>query len=90
VSVALAGARDTLYRTTDASGTYVFTDVPSGSWTLIVMGEIPEQTQWEQDRIPIVLRAGQKPVVDFRLMPKRRRVKIVSGDGIDERGGGDK
>jgi hypothetical protein len=87
VSVALAGARDTLYRTTDASGVYVFTDVPSGSWTLIVMGEIPEQTQWEQERIPIVLRAGQKPVVDFRLVPKRRRVKIISGDGIDERGG---
>jgi hypothetical protein len=90
VSIALAGARDTLYRTTDVSGTYVFTDVPSGSWTLIVMGEIPEQTQWEQEMIPIVLRAGQQPVVDFRLIPKRRRVKIVSGDGIDERGGGDK
>jgi hypothetical protein len=37
-----------------------------------------------------VLRAGHQLVVDFRLIPKRRRVKIVSGDGIDERGGGDK
>jgi hypothetical protein len=54
------------------------------------MGEIPEQTQWEQEMIPVVLRAGQRPVVDFRLIPKRRRVKIVSGDGIDERGGGNK
>lgn len=89
VSVALAGVYDTLYRTTDASGAYVFTDVPSGSWTVIVMAEMPEQTQWEQERIPIVLRAGEKPVVDFRLVPKRRRVKMVSGDGIDERGGGD-
>lgn len=88
VSVALAGVHDTLYRTTDASGAYVFTDVPSGSWTVIVMAEMPEQTQWEQERIPIVLRAGEKPTVDFRLVPKRRRVKIVSGDGVDERGGG--
>jgi len=84
VSVALAGARDTVYRTTDASGTFTFTDVPSGSWTLIVRAETPAQTQWEQERIPVVMAAGEHRTVTFRLVPKRRRVKIVAGDGFDE------
>lgn len=84
VSVALAGARDTVYRTTDASGTFTFTDVPSGSWTLIVTAETPAQTQWEQGRIPVVMTAGAHRTVTFRLVPKRRRVKIVAGDGFDE------
>jgi hypothetical protein len=42
--------------------------------------------QWEIEQIPIVMRAGDKPVVTFRLVPKRRKVRIVSGDGIDENG----
>ncbi|MDB4899645.1 MAG: isocitrate dehydrogenase, NADP-dependent, partial [Gemmatimonadetes bacterium] len=87
VSVALAGAKDTLYRNTDASGTFEFTDVPSGTWTVIVMAETPSQTAWELESIPVVMRAGQKATVKFRLMPKRRRVRIVSGDGIDEKSG---
>ncbi|HEX5972495.1 MAG TPA: carboxypeptidase-like regulatory domain-containing protein [Gemmatimonadaceae bacterium] len=84
VSVALAGARDTVYRTTDASGTFTFTDVPSGSWTLIVRGETPAQAQWEKEHIPVVMGAGEHRTVTFRLVPKRRRVKIVGGDGFDE------
>jgi hypothetical protein len=84
VSVALAGTRDTLYRTTDASGTFTFTDVPSGSWTLIVRAETPAQTQWEQERIPVVMSAGEHRAVTFRLVPKRRKVKIIGGDGFDE------
>jgi len=84
VSVALVGARDTVYRTTDASGVFTFTDVPSGSWTLIVMAETPTQTQWEQERIPLVMTAGEHRAVTFRLVPKRRKVKIVAGDGFDD------
>jgi hypothetical protein len=86
VSIALAGARDTVYRITDAAGTFHFTDVPSGTWTVIVMEATAAQMQWEIEQIPIVMRAGDKPVVAFRLVPKRRKVRIVSGDGIDENG----
>jgi hypothetical protein len=84
VSVALAGARDTVYRTTDAAGTFLFTDVPSGSWTVIVLAEPPSQMQWELERVPVVLSAGENRSVTFRLVPRRRKVRIVSGDGIDE------
>jgi hypothetical protein len=86
VSVALAGARDTLYRTTDAAGTFQFTDVPSGAWTVVVMAETPSQTQWEVERIPVVMRAGDRPAVTFHLVPKRRKVRIISGDSIDDAG----
>jgi hypothetical protein len=30
------------------------------------------------------LQAGGALVVDFRLVPRRRKVKIVGGDGFDE------
>ena len=84
VSVALAGARDTVYRTTDATGAFVFTDVPSGSWMVIVMAESPVQMQWALEKIPVVMAAGENRSVDFRLVPRRRKVRIVSGDGVDE------
>jgi len=84
VTVLLIGGRDTLYRTSDAAGRYQFTDVPSGAWTLVVQGDLPPQTQWEPERAPASLTAGGRLVVDFRQVPRRRKVRIVSGDGIDE------
>jgi hypothetical protein len=84
VTVLLVGGRDTLYRTTDASGRYLFTDVPSGAWTIIVQGDLPPQTQWERERVSTELKPGGTLVVDFRLVPRQRKVKIVGGDGFDE------
>lgn len=84
VTVLLLGGRDTLYRTTDANGQYLFTDVPSGSWTIMVQDELSPQTQWEHDRVSTELKAGGALVVDFRLVPRRRKVRIVGGDGFDE------
>lgn len=84
VTVLLLGGRDTLYRTTDANGQYLFTDVPSGSWTIMVPGEPAPQTQWDHERVSTELKAGGALVVDFRLVPRRRKVKIVGGDGFDE------
>ena len=84
VTVLLIGGRDTLYRVTDASGRYLFTDVPSGTWTIMVQGELSPQTQWEHERVSTELKAGGALVVDFRLVPRRRKVKIVGGDGFDE------
>ena len=80
----LIGVRDTLYRVTDANGRYVFTDVPSGAWTIMVPGDLAPQTQWDHERVSTELKAGGALVVDFRLVPRRRKVKIVGGDGFDE------
>jgi hypothetical protein len=85
ITVALAGARDTLYRTTDAGGSFSFTDVPSGTWTMIVLGAAPTDMRWELEQIPIAMNAGGKKQVVFRLVPRPRRVRIVGGDGIDEK-----
>lgn len=84
MTVLLIGGRDTLYRTTDATGRYLFTDVSSGAWTIMVQGDLPSQTQWERERVPMELKPGGALEVDFRLVPRRRKVKIVGGDGFDE------
>jgi hypothetical protein len=49
-----------------------------------VRAETPAQTHWEQERIPVVMTAGEHRTVTFRLVPTRRKVKIVGGDGFDE------
>ena len=83
-TVLLIGGRDTLYRITDADGRYLFTDVPSGTWTIMVQGELAPQAQWDHERVSTELKSGGALVVDFRLVPRRRKVKIVGGDGFDE------
>lgn len=84
VTVLLIGARDTLYRVTDVNGRYQFTDVPGGTWTIMVQGELSPQTQWEHERVTTELKVGGALVVDFRLVPRRRKVKIIGGDAYDE------
>ena len=85
VSIALVGARDTTYRSTDAAGIFHFSDVPAGAWTLIMMTDAGSQMQWEVERISVVKRVGDTPTVVFRLIPKRKPIRLVSGDGIEER-----
>jgi hypothetical protein len=78
--------RDTSYRVTNGKGRFEFTDVPSGAWTVVVTGATPDQTGWEAERIPVALRAGGREAVAFRIVPRRRRVRIISGDGVIEGG----
>jgi hypothetical protein len=84
VTVSLSGVRDTLYRSSDAVGNFQFTDVPSGSWTLRILGDTPTQAEWTPDHVTVTIGSGERRTIGFRLSPKRRRVKIQSGDGVIE------
>ena len=82
VTIELSGARDTLYRTTNAAGGFEFTDVPSGTWTVRVVGEPVEQTEWLPGQLTVTIESGERKSLPFRLTPRRRKLRIISGDGV--------
>ena len=83
-SLVLAGERDTLYRTTNDAGKASFTDVPPGTWTIIVRGDAPAYHRFEPDRLDVTLKPGETSQVRFRLVPRRREVQVI-GDGQELR-----
>jgi hypothetical protein len=76
--VALEGARDTVYQTTDASGHLDFGHVAPGAWTVhVVSADIPEFYTLEADRVSIVVTPGETRDVQFRVVPKRRSIRMM-------------
>ncbi|MEO8560636.1 MAG: hypothetical protein ABI601_01085 [bacterium] len=78
--VALIGARDTLYRPTDAAGRFEFTDVVGGSWTLQIADPAPPLARWTPRSIPVTLAPGERAQVEFRRVPRKVDVRIINGD----------
>jgi hypothetical protein len=79
-TLVLAGARDTLYRTTAENGMATFTDVPPGHWVIAIRGDAPAFHRFEPDRAELTLKPGEVQRHDFRLVPRRREVQMI-GDG---------
>jgi hypothetical protein len=73
----LAGARDTLYRSTSDSGTTMFTDIPPGDWSVTVRGDTPAFYRFDPERVALNLKPGETRPVTFRLVPRRRDVQII-------------
>jgi len=80
IPVAMIVGRDTLYRATDQSGSFSFTDLPPGQWTVVAMGDEPAQYRYERQMVDVVLEPGATQVVRFRVIPRRREIKIIAGD----------
>lgn len=80
VSLALVGVRDTLYTTTDATGSYRFAEVASGSYVLRVTSEPHAGTRWEPAEINVSIQPAVTRQITFRLVPRRRAVQMISGD----------
>jgi hypothetical protein len=80
----LAGARDTLYRTTNDKGTISFTDVPPGHWVVTIRGDAPAFHRFDPDRLELLLVPGESRALTFRLVPRKREVQVI-GDGQELR-----
>jgi len=80
VTLALVGQRDTVYRTSGADGKFVFDQIPGGKWTIAVEDEAPSSFSYERRRVELVARAGSDAEVDFRLVPRQKRVQIIAGN----------
>ena len=80
VSLALLGVRDTLFATTDATGSYRFGEVASGSYMLKIMSEPNTGTRWEPAEIEVSVKPAVTRQIAFRLVPRRRAVQMIAGD----------
>lgn len=79
--VALAGARDTLYQTTDTKGRVSLTDVPPGAWVVTIVGaDVPLHHAFDRQSFDLTLEPGQVVNTAFRLVPRRRAVQMIASE----------
>lgn len=81
VVIALVGARDTVYQTTNDRGQVDFGTVAPGRWTLAVMpgAELPERYALKTQRIDVQLAPNDTRSVEFAVVPEHRTVTFISG-----------
>lgn len=85
VVVALQGVRDTIYQTTDVFGKLDFGVVAPGVWRVRVMAaDMPAYHTLEVDQFQLVVHAGDRSDVAFRVIPQRRSVKLIGPVGSPE------
>lgn len=80
VSVALIAEHDTIYRATDREGSYSFTDIPGGEWTVAVLTEAPSQFHYDRETVTLSLHAGESAVADFQLLPRKREIRLLQDE----------
>ena len=80
VTLALIGVRDTLFAVSDASGSYRFSEVVSGSYVLKAMTDATIGTRWEPADIDVSVKPGGTTEVTFRQVPRRRSVQMIPSD----------
>jgi hypothetical protein len=79
--VSLQGARDTIYQTTDVQGKLDFGIVAPGTWRVRVMAaDIPAYHALDVEQIELVVHPGDKRDVEFRVIPRKRTVKVIGPD----------
>lgn len=82
VTLALIGVRDTVYAATDAKGTFRFPEVSGGAWVLKVVTEASVGARWEPAEIEVSVEPGATRTIEFRQVPRRRAVQMMSGEVI--------
>ncbi|MBI4429912.1 MAG: SPOR domain-containing protein [Ignavibacteriales bacterium] len=86
IFVELSRPQETLRRLTDSKGRFTFADLRPDKWTLkVVGGDIPQYHALDQDSYELDVRSGQKNEVSFRILPRRRQIRIIQeGTVIEE------
>jgi hypothetical protein len=79
IAVTLVGASDTLSRTSSSDGTFLFDELPPGPWTVQVESVVGPLFRIEHSRVSVTTRPGQESLVDIRILPKQKAVKIIAG-----------
>jgi len=78
VFIELTNGSEIQRRVTDARGQFVIADLRPGPWKLSVTGgAIPEYHYVDRTSVDLNLVAGQHQKVDFNLLPRRRKIRII-------------
>ena len=79
ITIALYAASDTLYRTSDSEGKFAFNEIPAGRWTVVVESLLASSLVVEHPRVVLTTGPAEEAVVEYRIVPKKKKVKIIVG-----------
>ncbi|MHC9544073.1 MAG: hypothetical protein AB9903_31555 [Vulcanimicrobiota bacterium] len=78
VIIELSNGEEVFRQYTDEYGKFYFSGIPPGTWTLKAnSADLPELTYLEKDADTIELRAGEDREYNFRVLPRKRVIKII-------------
>lgn len=75
--IELTRDQEVLRRIVDHRGQVVFNDLRPGLWTIRPVGELPRFHAFEQETIEINVGPGKHQEVRFRILPRRRSIRIL-------------
>jgi hypothetical protein len=65
-------------RLTDSNGSFRLSGLPGGQWTVKVeAGSLPENFRLESDHFTVDTTAGQETTVEFKVVPRARKLKML-------------
>jgi hypothetical protein len=79
IAITLVGASDTLSRTSTSDGTFLFDELSAGRWTVLVENVGAPLFRVEHLRVSVTTRPGEESLVEIRILPKQKAVKIIAG-----------
>ncbi|PYP49222.1 MAG: hypothetical protein DMD39_12450 [Gemmatimonadetes bacterium] len=74
---------DTLYRTSDSQGKFAFNEIPAGRWTVVFESLLASSLVVEHPRLVLTTGPGEEAVVEYRIVPKKKKVKFIVGGSPD-------
>ena len=78
VVIEIRGDFGVFYRKTDKKGYFNFESIKPGLWEVTAYSNsLPELHVFENERISINLEAGQEKEVLFKVVPKKRQIRII-------------
>lgn len=82
IVVELAKGSEIKFRVTDRRGCFEFEELRPGKWTLkIYDNNLPKYHYLEKDTFEFELKPGQKEEVLVKVLPKKRRIRIIEEGG---------
>ncbi len=85
ILVELSNQQEIKRRATDTDGRFTFEELRPGKWTLKVYEHnLPEYHYLENDTFEFDIEPGQAPQVLVKVLPKRRRIRIIEEGGTIE------
>ncbi|MBC8312974.1 MAG: hypothetical protein H8E33_01850 [Candidatus Cloacimonetes bacterium] len=67
----------------NGNGRYEFHDLLDGVWTLKLYDyNLPEYHYFENETFDFKLKSGQKKEIEIKILPKKRKIKIIEDGGI--------
>jgi hypothetical protein len=75
---------EALHRVTDSKGNFIFDELRPGAWRVKFYDyNMPEYHRFERNTFELNLRPGGSEMLDVRVVPQKRRIKMLQSGEVD-------